>query len=322
MLRKQTALTVLLLAAALFVSGCGEDPAPVVEQVTETQEPVTGDVDLVIAEATDDMLAIMSDMPQAAPGQWITFKSDQAEGELSIAILRSEDFQGVSCLWYQISFDEGVFQVLVDQGAFDAAKDDMREFIQEMGSDPIAWIQANLVDGDPSDVFMPDNDPARMMTLIRGIKMIRIGSDGQIIAVDMNGVPELLESMLAQNPDFFSETGAGITVDSETDFQDFTDSVQEAEFHLEFIQMPVADATLGCLTLSASHPEVGSMNLAFSSELPIIPLAEASLVLNDPDQQGGRVFVSGFGFDGAEDLLPGPADMTFPAAMMLQGFMQ
>jgi len=95
MLFRRTMIIALLLGVTLLFSGCGEDPAPVTTGETATpEEPVTGDADAVLGEASEDFIAVMDEMPEAAPGQWISFRSDEAEGEFSIAILRSEDFGG------------------------------------------------------------------------------------------------------------------------------------------------------------------------------------------------------------------------------------
>jgi len=323
MLFRRTMIIALLLGVTLLFSGCGEDPAPVTTGETATpEEPVTGDADAVLGEASEDFIAVMDEMPEAAPGQWISFRSDEAEGEFSIAILRSEDFGGVTCLWYQIAAEDVVFQILLDQAMFDTLKDEMQVFMAEMGSDPTGWLQTNFAEGNTSQLFMPENDPARMMTFVRSIKLIRIKSDQDIIAIDMTGVPEMVESMIAQNPDMFDQAGAQITADSDSSFQDFFTKVQEAEFVLDFEDVTVANETIGCLTLAISHPDEGTINIAFSSELPIFPLAEASVDPLDPEKDGGRIYVSGFGFDGATDLIPGPATQTIPAAMMLQGLMQ
>ncbi|MFO7626245.1 MAG: hypothetical protein R6V62_03170 [Candidatus Fermentibacteraceae bacterium] len=327
MLFRRTMIIALLLGVTLLFTGCGEDPAPDAtdegngETVTP-DAPVTGDADAVLGEASEDFIAVMDEMPEAAPGQWISFKSDEAEGEFSIAILRSEDVAGVTCLWYQIAVEDVVFQVLLDQAMFDTLKDEMQDFMAEMGTDPTAWLQTNFAEGNTSQLFMPDDDPARMMTFVRSIKMIKIKSDEDIIAIDMTGVPEMVESMIAQNPDMFDQAGAQITAESDSSFQDFVTKVQEAEFVLDFEDVTVANETIGCLTLSITHPDEGTINLAFSNELPIFPLAEASADPVDPENEGGRIYVSGFGFDGAEDLIPGPATQTIPAAMMLQGLMQ
>ncbi len=327
MLFRRTMIIALLLGVSLLFSGCGEGPAPVAtdegngETVTP-DEPVTGDADAVLGEASEDFIAVMDEMPEAAPGQWISFRSDEAEGEFSIAILRSEVVQGVTCLWYQVAVEDAVFQILLDQAMFDTLKDEMQVFMGEMGSDPTAWLQTNFAEGNTSQLFMPDDDPARMMTFVRSIKMIKIKSEEEIIAIDMTGVPEMVESMIAQNPDMFDQAGAQITADSDSSFQEFLTKVQEAEFVLDFEDVTVANETIGCLTLAISHPDEGTINLAFSSELPIFPLAEASADPLDPENEGGRIYVSGYGFDGAEDLIPGPATQTIPAAMMLQGLMQ
>lgn len=323
MLFRRTMIIALLLGVTLLFSGCGEDPAPVATGETVTpEETVTGDADAVLGEASDDFIAVMDEMPEAAPGQWISFRSDEAEGEFSIAILRSEDVAGVTCLWYQIAVEDAVFQILLDQAMFDTLKDEMQVYMAEMGSDPVAWLQTNFAEGNTSQLFMPEDDPARVMTFVRSIKMIKIKSEEGIIAIDMTGVPEMVESMIAQNPDMFDQAGAQITADSDSSFQNFLTKVQEAEFILDFEDVTVANETIGCITLAITHPEEGTINLAFSSELPIFPLAEAMADPIDPENEGGRIYVSGFGFDGAEDLIPGPATQTIPAAMMLQGLMQ
>lgn len=326
MLFRRTMIIALLLGVTLLFPGCGEEPAPVADEgngeTVTPDEPVIGDADAVLGEASEDFIAVMDEMPEAAPGQWISFRSDSAEGEFSISILRSEDVAGVTCLWYQIAVEETVFQILLDQAMFDTLKDEMQVFMAEMGDDPTAWLQTNFAEGNTSQLFMPEDDPARMMTFVRSIKMIRIKSEEEIIAIDMTGVPEMVESMIAQNPDMFDQAGAQITADSDSSFQEFLTKVQEAEFVLDFEDVTVANETIGCITLAISHPDEGTINLAFSSELPIFPLAEASADPLDPENEGGRIYVSGYGFDGAEDLIPGPATQTIPARMMLQGLMQ
>lgn len=327
MLFRRMTIIALLVGAIMLFPGCGEDPAPAGAdegngETVAPDEPITGDADAVLGEASEDFIAVMDEMPEAAPGQWISFMSDNSEGEFTIAILRSEDVAGVTCLWYQIAVEDVVFQVLLDQAMFDTLKDEMQVFMQEMGDDPTAWLEANLADGNASQLFIPEDNPERMMTFVRSIKMIRIMSEQDIIAIDMTGVPEMVESMIAENPEMFDQAGAQISAESDSSFQEFFTRVQEAEFVLDFEDVTVANETLGCLTLSITHPEEGTINLAFSNELPIFPLAEASADPIDPENEGGRIYVSGFGFDGAEDLIPGPATQTIPAAMMLQGLMQ
>lgn len=318
-LLKRTVL-ILLLGAVFLVPGCAEEPVPAAEPGA-APDPVAGDLETVAAEATEEMLDIVSEMPAPAPGQWIAFRSDQAEGELSLAVVRSEDYQGVPCLWYQMSIDEMVFQVLVDQSYFDAIRDDMRGYITEIGHDPAAWFAANLADGDPSNLLMPEGDPSKIVDFVRAIKTLKIEADGQIIMVTLDGIPEMLETLIADNPDFLGEAGADIAIEEDLDFAEFMAAVQEAQFVLEHTTLSVAGTDLDCVVLSVAHQGTGRLEIAMSAGLPILPLAHASVVPDDPDEQGGKIYVSGFGFEGAEDLLPGAPDMTFPAAMMIQGFL-
>jgi hypothetical protein len=312
----------LVLAAALWTSGCGEEPVPAASEAPPADEPVSGDADAVLGEASEDFVAVMDEMPAPAPGQWISYGSDSSEGEVSVAVISSEEVQGVACLWYQFSLEDNVIQVLVDQTMFDGLRGEMQDFLREMGDDPSAWIQANLEGGDPSALFIPRNDPERMLAMIRAVKMIRIKDGEQIIALDMTGVPELVEQMIAQNPDLFSQATAGMNAEPDPEFQEFMAQVQEAEFVLDHEEIAVGGGNMGCVTLAITHPDQGTISLAFSSELPIFPLAEASAVPVDPAEDGGTIFVTGFGMEGAEDLMPGPATQTIPAAMMLQGLMQ
>ncbi len=323
MLFRRAMMPVLLTAAMMLVSGCGESPAPVVTEEEEpvVEGPIAGDADAVLGEASEGFLSVMDEMPEAAPGQWITFQSDTEEGEFSIAVLRSEEVEGISCLWYQISMEDVVFQVLVDQVMFDTLKDDMRVFLEEMGDDPEAWLSANMAEGDFGNLFMPEDDPERLLTFVRSIKMMRIKSEDQIIAIDMTGVAELVEEELANNPDMLSQAG-GISAEPDSSFQEFAARVQEAEFLLEHSEQLVANENLDCLVLTITHPEEGSIALTFSNALPLIPIAGATVTPIDPTGEPRRVFVSGFGFDGAEDLMPEPATQTIPAAMMLRSLMQ
>ncbi len=322
MVLRRTMPLLLVLAAALWTSGCGEEPVPATPETPPADEPVSGDLDVVLGEASEDFVAVMDEMPAPAPGQWISYGSDTSEGEMSVAVISSEDVQGVTCLWYQFSLEDNVIQVLVDQAMFDGLRVEMQDFMREMGDDPSEWIQANLEGGDPSALFIPRDDPERMLTMIRAIKMVRIKDGEQIIALDMAGVPELVEQMIAENPDLFSQATAGMNAEPDPEFQEFMDQVQEAEFLLDHEEIAVGGRNMGCVTLAITHPDEGTISLAFSSELPIFPLAEASVDPIDPAEEGGTIFVTGFAMEGAEDLMPGPATQTIPAAMMLQGLMQ
>ncbi len=328
MLFKRAMTPVLALSAVLWIAGCGDEPVPAAPAdpasggVSAAGESVSGNADLVLGEASEDFMAVIEGMPAPAPGQWISYGGDTFEDEISVAVIASRDVQGSACLWYQFSMADNVIQVLVDQAMLDSLKGEMLGFVREVGDDPSAWLQTCLDSGTLPTIFVSENEPERILALIRALKMVRVRNEGRIMALDMTGVPELVERMIAENPELFNRDTSGLNAEPDPEFQEFMAQVQEAEFFLDHGVTPVGGRNLNCVTLSVVHPDEGVISLVLSGGLPIFPLAEISAEPMDPTEEGGAIYVTGFGFDGAEDLMPGDADQTVPAVMLLQSIVQ
>jgi hypothetical protein len=153
-----------------------------------------------------------------------------------------------------------------------------------------------------------------MMIALRAIRKIKINDGTQLILLDMAGVPELVEQMLLDNPDLLDQ-GMAMNPDQDQEMQELLAELEQAEFTAEEIEVD----GLACMRFTATHPEKGTLEAVVSTELPIVPIMEARVVPNDPSEEGGAVMVSGYGYQGAENLMTGEPDQVMPVAMMLQG---
>ncbi len=306
-----TKITLMLaVLLAVFAFGCAEqgNPAPVDGDV-ETSE--NGDVD----ENSSGDNGSIGDLEFTAPevGQWIAYGVEGEEGEFKLSIVAEEDYQGMSCLWYQIEMDgEAVAQVLVDTAVLEELIALSGENMEEFVADPVAYIEENM----PEDGSFMSTDQAmeNMMLSLRAIKQVKIMQDTQLMLLDMAGVPELVEQMIADNPEMLEEN-MEFNPSDDPEFQEFMTELEDAEFSMENIEVE----GLSCIEYTATHPEKGSIVAVISTELPIIPLMNASVIPTDPENEGGSIYVAGFGFEGAENLMTQAPDQTIPLAMMLQG---
>ncbi len=300
----------LAVLLAVFAFGCaeqGDGPAPADETGENGEAVETGD-----DSGSDEVIASFE---YVAPevGQWIAYGAEGEEGEFKLSIVAEEDYTDVACLWYQIEVDgEAVAQVLVDPSVVDELIAVSGGYMEEFVADPVAYIQENI----PEDRnFMGTEDAMEnMMLSLTAIKQVKILDGTQLMLLDMAGVPELVEQMIAENPEMLEQSMELPTDDPE--FEEFMTQLESAEFGIEEIEVE----GLNCMEFTMSHPEEGSMVAVISSELPIVPIMEARVMPNDPDEEGGMIFVTGFGFDGAENLMTGEPDQVIPLAMMLQGF--
>ncbi len=252
----------------------------------------------------------------AAPevGQWIAYGLDGEDSEVKLSIVAEEDYQGVSCLWYQVEADgEAVAQVLVDTSVLDELIDVSGVYMEEFVADPVAYMEEYMP--EDGDFMSNDESMENMMLALTAIKQVKVMQNTQLMLIDMAGVPELVEQMITENPDMI-EQNMEFDPSGDPEYQEFIAELEEAEFSMEEVEVE----GLNCYQYTATHPEKGSIVAVISTELPIVPIMEASVLPNDPAEDGGRVYVTGFGFDGAENLMTGEPDQTIPLAMMLQGF--
>ena len=307
-----TKITVMLaVLLAVFAFGCAGqgDPAPVDGngETTENGEAIEAGND-----SSSDEVSVSYEFTAPEVGQWIAYSVDGAEGGFKLSIVAEEDYQGGPCLWYQIEIDgEAVAQVLVDPSIVEELVAVSGVYMDEFIADPAAYIRDNL----PEDGSFMNNEDAveNMMLFLRAIKQVKLMQGEQLMLLDMAGVPELVEQMIADNPEMLEQSMQFDAEDSE--LEEFMTKLENAEFSMEEIE----DNGLDCIQYTMSHPEEGSMVAIISMELPILPIMQASAVPNDPEDEGGMISVTGFGYDGAENLMTQAPDQTMPVAMMLQG---
>ncbi len=297
---------------AFFAFGCSEqgNPAPVDGDV-ETSENGEA-VEAGNAEESTSNAVADFDFELPEVGQWIAYSVEGEEGEFKLAVVAEEDYQGTNCLWFQIEMSgEAVAQVLVDPAVLAELVAVSGNYMSEFITDPVAYIEANM----PEDGSIMSNEDAmeNMMLSLTAIKQVKIMQGTELMLLDMAGVPELVEQMIAENPAMLEENMQIDTEDSE--MEEFMTELENAEFSMENIEVEGLD----CVEYTMSHTERGSMVAVISTELPILPLVSASVNPTDPAEEGGSVYMSGFGFDGAENLMTQAPDQTMPVAMLLQG---
>jgi hypothetical protein len=311
---RMTKITMILaVLLAVFSFGCADQGEPAGGAVEDggNGEAVENNG---VGESNGSGEAVSFEIAPPEVGQWIAYGVDGGEGEVKLSIVAEEDYQGVSCLWYQIEAgNEAVAQVLVDTDVLDELVGISGVYMEEFIADPAAYIQENIPEGGS---FL-ENDEAmeNMMLALNAIKQVKVIQESQLVLIDMAGVPELVEQMITENPDMI-EQNMDFNPSEDPEYQEFITELEGAEFGMEEVEVE----GLNCYQYTASHPEKGSIVAVVSTELPIVPLMEASVLPNDPEENGGRIYVTGFGFDGAENLMNGEPDQTIPLAMMLQGF--
>ena len=308
-----TKITMMLaIMLAIFAFGCADqgNPDPV---DGDTGNSETGDAVETSNAATTDGINIDFEFTAPEVGQWIAYGVEGEDGEFKLSIVAEEDYSGTACLWYQIEVDgEAVAQVLVDPSVVEQLVAVSGVYMEEFVADPVAYIQENM----PEDGSFLSNEEAmeNMMLSLSAIKQVKVLDGTQLMLLDMAGVPELVEQMIADNPEMIEESMQFDAEDSE--LQEFLTELESAEFAAEEIEVD----GLNCIQYTMSHPEEGSMVAIISMELPILPIMEAKVLPNDPEDEGGMIYVTGFGFEGAENLMTQAPDQTIPLAMMLQGF--
>ena len=306
---------ILALLLVVFAFGCTDQANSAGE---ENAEDANGE-SVETSETSDNAAAandaVTGDFNYTPPevGQWIAYTVEGEEAEFEIAIVAEEDYQGANCLWYQIVVeDEAVAQVLIDPELMAELVILGDFYMQELIADPVAYIEEYM----PTDGSYLSNEEAieNMMLFLNAVKQVKVNDGTQLMLLDMAGVPELVEQMIAENPEMLEES-MEMNPTEDPEFQEFMAELEAAEFSLDAVEID----GLACLRFNATHPEEGTISFAVSEELPILPLMEATVLPNDPEDEGGSIYVSGFGYEGAENLMTGAPDQTIPLAMMLQG---
>ena len=261
--------------------------------------------------------------PEMEVGQWIEYGADGMPQILQLAVVGTEMNQGDECYWVQISMDDFVGQVLVDAEGLEQAMETYEDQFGEFTADPETYIRENMAGADGmADMFGSDENMDMAIEFIKAVRMVKFQQQGMVMAVDLAGVPEWLEEMMG-DPAFQENFQQGFTQGFNAEGgQEGLDTIMEEldnmNFNFEMTEVDVAGSTVSGMEFSISHPE-GSMEAVISSELPILPLAYAEVT---GDGETHYVNVRGFGFDGAENLLPGEPAQTIQAMMMLQGMQQ
>ncbi len=302
---------ILAMILAVFSFGCaeqGDGPVPADENGETTETGDTGDNGN--GETADDPISTTMNYPAPEVGQWIAYGLEGEEGELKLSIVAEEE----GSLWYQIEWDgEAVAQLLIDPAVMEQLITISDGYIDEFVADPAAFIEANM----PQNTNIMENEEYldNMMLFLTAIKKARINDGSQLLLLDMAGVPELVEQMIADNPDMFSQ-GMDMGPGETAEMEEFLAEVENADFGYGEVEID----GVSCMQFTATHEEEGTIIISVSGDLPILPLMEARVTPNDPEEEGGIIMVTGFGFEGAENLMTGEPDQVIPVAMMLQGF--
>lgn len=261
--------------------------------------------------------------PELAVGQWIEFGADQLPQTLTISVVGTERHQGTECYWVQLSTEGFVGQVLVDPEGLQEAMEGYEEQFGDFSADPAAYIRENMSDaGGMANMFGSEESMEMALQFLRSIRMVKFEQQGMVMAIDLAGVPEWIEEMM-QDPAFQDQFQQGFVQGFSAEggqegLDTFIEELDDIDFAFIQTDAEVAGNRIEGMEFSMVHPE-GTVSLMLSSELPIVPLAYAEM------SDGGEshyIEVRGFGFSGAENLLPGAPAQTIQAMMFLQGMGQ
>ncbi|MCD4701330.1 MAG: hypothetical protein K8S24_05665 [Candidatus Aegiribacteria sp.] len=260
------------------------------------------------------------DSPDLAVGQWIEYSADDMSETLTISVIGTEMNQGTECYWVQISVTDFVGQILVDAEGIDNAMEGYEEQFGTFAADPAEYIRENMSDaGGMADLFGNEENMDMALEFISAIRIVKFEQQGMIMAIDMVGVPEFLEEMM-DDPAFqdqFTEGFAqGFNAEGgQAGLDEMLTELDNMHFGITETSVDVAGNRVEGIEFSIAHPE-GEIEAVISSELPIVPLAYAKV---SGDGETHLIEVRGYGFSGAEDLLPGTPAQTIQAMMFLQG---
>lgn len=321
-------LFVLVMIIGLAFSGCGEQPEA--DGGGDSEGGDTGEVaggDDAGDEGGSEAASAILDLetPELAVGQWIEYGADDIQQTLIISVVATEENQGTECYWVQLSTDDFTAQILVDPIGLDVAFEGYEEKFGEFMVDPAAYISENMSDATGmADMFGNDESMNMALDFIRAIRMVKFEQQGMVMAIDLAGVPDFLEGMM-DDPAFkeqfqqgfaegFSEEGGPEGLD------EVLSELDNMDFDMTETEVNAGGQTVKGMEFSIFHPK-GELVAVISSELPLVPLAYASVVSLE-DDESHFIQVRGFGFEGAENLLPGEPTQTIPAMMFLQGMDQ
>jgi len=343
-------LFILVMIMGLAVFGCGEQPDQSADTAADSgdagvdadsHESGSGDTEdsgdrtearVVDEDSSDrrgDRTAVAGTFdlstPELSVGQWIEFGADDLRETVTISVVGTEVNQGDECLWVQLSGPDFVAQILMDPSGLDIAMEGYQEQMDVFFADPAAYIRDNMADAEGMAGMMSNEDGMEMaLEFVKAIRMVKFDQGGMAMAIDMTGVPEFLEEMMS-DPSFQDTFQEGFMQGfNEEQGQEGLDEIMteldNMDFAFEAASVEAGGSQVEGIEFSLNHPDV-EVTVVFSSELPIIPLAYASF-FSAEDNESHTVEVRGFGFSGAENLMPGEPAQVIPAMMFLQGMTQ
>ena len=327
---------VLAMIIGLAFFGCGE-------QADEAGNGVDGDNGEVVADGNgddsgetdidadgdddddDDIASIAGldfDTPDMAVGQWIEYGADDMPETLTLSVIGTEMNQGTECYWVQISVSGFVAQMLIDAGGMEEAMEGYEDQFGDFAADPAAYIRENMSDATGmADMFGNEENMEMALEFISAIRIVKFEQQGMIMAIDLIGVPEFLEEVM-EDPAFQEQFQQGFEQGFNADggqegFDEIMAELDNLQFSMNETTVDVAGSRVEGIEFSVVHPE-GQAEAVISSELPLVPIAYASVT---GDGETHFIEVRGYGFSGAEDLLPGEPAQTVQAMMFLEGMM-
>ncbi len=256
-------------------------------------------------------------------GQWIEFGIDGGDETFKIAVVGTEMNQGDECYWIQVSSGDFVGQILVEPEGLKTATANYEDFFGEFAEDPKAYIRDRLADvDDMAGVFTAEEGKEVALDFLRAVRMLKFKQQDMVMAIDLQGVADFIENMM-NDPAFDEQFTRGFTQGfkeegGQEDLDKVAEELEKMDFNFEKTAVGVAGNTVQGFEVSVNHPD-GSVEIVFSPELPIVPLAHVEA---SGDGETHVVEVTGYGFSGAENLMPGAPDQTLPAMMFLQGMQQ
>lgn len=308
-------LLVLLGIITVSLFGCGEKPAG--EGGSGGEGPAGGagaDQGSQAAQAGELVLETVD----LEVGQWISYGVDAESGVVKISAVAEENFEGADCVWMQVEVpdDQTVLQILVDPALMASSMEGYTDMMDEFMEDPSAWVEQYQ---DTQSMLTDPEGIQRMISFISALKMVKVDQGGQIMAFDLSGVPAVIQSMV-EDPEFMAQIQSGMDMNAGADQMDSLQTIMEqSEFSLEPGTVEIGSRTVDCMTFSMEH-EKGAIEISFSPELPILPLARAA-VTSLEDNETHVLEVRDFGMEGAENLLPGEPVQVVDAAQFLQMMM-
>ncbi|NLP05163.1 hypothetical protein GX411_04360 [Candidatus Fermentibacteria bacterium] len=310
-------LLVLLGVLSISLLGCGEKPAggegaegDRAGDAGEGQDGGSGQAEEFVLET-----------PDLEVGQWISYGVDAEPGVVTISAVAEENFSGSDCVWIQVEVpgdqgDQTVFQILVDPVLMAGSMEGYTGMMNEFMEDPAAWVEQYH---DTQSMLMDPEGIEKMISFISALKMVKLDQGGQVMAFDLSGVPAVIQSMVEDSA-FIAQMQSGMEMNAQTGQMDSLRTIMEqSEFSFEPGTVQAGGSTIECMTFSMEH-EKGSIEISFSTELPILPLARVALTSRE-DSETHVLEVRDFGMEGAENLLPGAPVQVVDAAQFLQMMM-